>query len=59
MLKVIKTEADYHYALERIETLMDCDPDEGTLDADELEVLGVLIENYESKNFPSSLPDRR
>ena len=56
-MKVIKTEADYHDALERIEALMDCDPREGTPKADELEALALLVKFYESKHFPSSLPD--
>ena len=57
MIKVLKTETDYQDALERIENLMDGDPSAGTRVADELEVLTLLVENYESKEFPSSLPD--
>jgi HTH-type transcriptional regulator/antitoxin HigA len=57
MIKVIKTEADYRDALERIETLMDDDPEVGTREADELEVWTLLAEDYESKKFPASLPD--
>ncbi|KKK82277.1 hypothetical protein LCGC14_2804990, partial [marine sediment metagenome] len=57
MLKVIKTESDYDVALARIEELIDRDPDQDTPEADELEVLSLLVEQYESRNFPSSLPD--
>jgi len=57
MMKVIKTEAEHRDALERIERLMDRDPDKGTPGADELEVVTLLVEDYESKNFPTSLPD--
>ncbi|MEO8493510.1 MAG: ImmA/IrrE family metallo-endopeptidase [Planctomycetota bacterium] len=57
MMKVIKTDAEYHDALARIEDLMDHDPDEETRAANELEVLSLLIEDYESNEFPSSLPD--
>lgn len=57
MMKAIKTEADYHDALERIESLIDRDPYEGTPDADELEVLTLLVEDYESKRFRFALPD--
>jgi len=57
MMKAIKTEADYHDALERIESLMGDDPGEGTPNANELEVLTLLVEDYESKRFSSSLPD--
>lgn len=56
-MKLLKTEADYHDALGRIENLMERDPDLGTRDADELEVLTVLVEDYESKKFPALLPD--
>ncbi|NQU26607.1 MAG: ImmA/IrrE family metallo-endopeptidase, partial [Candidatus Nealsonbacteria bacterium] len=54
---VIKTESDYDVALAAIEALIDRDPDRGTPEADELEVLSLLVEKYESKSFPSSLPD--
>jgi HTH-type transcriptional regulator/antitoxin HigA len=57
MIKVIKTESDYDAALARIEELIDRNPDAGTSEADELEVLSVLVEEYESRRFPSSLPD--
>ena len=56
MMKVIRTDTEYHDALESIEKLMDRDPDEGTPDADKLEVLTLLVEDYESKKFPTSLP---
>lgn len=54
MIKVIKSEADYHDALERIENLMDCDSDEAV---NELEVLALLVEDYETRRFPSVPPD--
>lgn len=57
MMKVIKTEADYRDALERIENLMEGDPEVGTREAEELEVLTLLADDYESKKFPASLPD--
>jgi HTH-type transcriptional regulator/antitoxin HigA len=57
MIRVIKTESDYDGALARIEELIDRNPAAGTSEADELEVLSVLVEEYESRNFPSSLPD--
>ncbi|MHC4178838.1 MAG: ImmA/IrrE family metallo-endopeptidase [Planctomycetota bacterium] len=57
MIKVIKTESDYDAALAAIEDLIDRDPGRGTPEADELEVLSLLVEEYESRNFPSSLLD--
>ena len=54
-LKPIKTENDYHQALERLEKIFDANP--GTQEGDELEILGILIENYENEFFPIALPD--
>lgn len=53
--KVIKTEADYEAALAHVESLMDAQP--GTREEEELELLAVLIENYEREHFPIGLPD--
>jgi len=57
MVKVIKSESDYNDALEAIERLIDIDPDRGTPDADKLEVLTLLVEDYEAKRFQKVLPD--
>lgn len=57
MIKAIKTEADYRDALTQVEQLMANDPAEGTAEANQLEVLSLLIEDYEAKQFPASLPD--
>jgi HTH-type transcriptional regulator/antitoxin HigA len=57
MTKVIKTESDYDAALADIEDLIDRDPARSTPEADKLELLSLLVEEYESRNFPSSLPD--
>lgn len=54
-IKPIKTEQDYQDAMERLETIFDAKP--GTREGDELEVLSVLIDNYERTNFPIDLPD--
>lgn len=55
MMKVIKTETDYEAALERIEELMDAAP--GTPEEDELDVLALLVETYENKQYPIEMPD--
>jgi len=57
MIKVIKNRDEYHDALERIEILMEHDPGEGTEVADELELLTLLVKQYEAKEHPTSLPD--
>lgn len=53
--KVIKTELDYNNALARINELMDAVPD--TAAFDELELLSTLVEFYEDKIYPISMPD--
>lgn len=56
-IRPIRTEADYDSALERIDTLMDLDPEMGSPEGDELEVLAVLVEKYEEKYWAISTPD--
>src|SRR6267143_1145426 len=53
--KVIKTESDYIAVLARIDKLMDAKPN--TPQGDELEVLALLVHNYEEKAFPIDKPD--
>jgi HTH-type transcriptional regulator/antitoxin HigA len=52
VVKVIKDENEYESALNEISTLIDQDLDTGTPDADRLELLTLLVENYESHTFP-------
>ena len=54
-IRPIKTKSDYANALKRLEVIFDARP--GTTQGDELEVLGILIDNYENENFPIDLPD--
>lgn len=54
-LKPIKTEEEYNKALERLEEIFDSIP--GTSEGDELEILGILIENYENNTFSIDFPD--
>jgi hypothetical protein len=54
-IKPIKTEKDYNQALERLETIFDAKL--GSTEGDELEVLGILIDQYEKEHFPFGLPD--
>lgn len=56
-MKVIKTEKEYEAALEKVETLMDTDPEPDTEKGDQLELLTLLINNYEDKHYPLELPD--
>ena len=54
-IKPIKTEVDYNEALERLEVIFDAA--ENSPEGDELQILGMLIENYENEHFPIGLPD--
>src|SRR5580698_9818158 len=53
--KVIKTESDYTAALARVEKLMEAKPN--TAQGDELEVLSLLVHDYEERVFPIDKPD--
>jgi HTH-type transcriptional regulator/antitoxin HigA len=53
--KVIKTEAAYKKALKRLDELFDAK--KGSRNGDELELLSLLIEQYELEHFPIDLPD--
>ena len=54
-IRPIKNETDYQAALERLEIIFDAPL--GSKDGDELEVLSILIDNYEKQHFPIDLPD--
>ena len=56
-LKPIKNEKDYDKALTRVDELMELNPKLGTSQSDELEVLAMLIEKYEEKEWAISEPD--
>lgn len=57
MEKVIKSEKQYNSALETISRLIDLNPKPGSQEADEIDLLGVLLKEYESTNYPVDLPD--
>jgi HTH-type transcriptional regulator / antitoxin HigA len=54
-VKPIRTEKDYRSALAEVESLMDAE--EGTPEADRLDVLATLVEAYEDKHWPIEPPD--
>ncbi|MBD3619119.1 MAG: hypothetical protein HUJ28_06590 [Chromatiales bacterium] len=56
-IKLIKSEQEHEQALARLMHSMDVDPEPGSAEADELEVLSVLIERYEEEQFPMDPPD--
>ncbi len=49
---------EHENALASLMALMVKEPAKGTEEADQLELLSVLIDQYESKNFPIDLPNR-
>ena len=55
-LKVIKTDAEHQQAVMALLALMDSNPDDGSDEADQLDVLSLLIERYEETAFPVDLP---
>ena len=54
-IKPIRNEADYQKAIERLEVIFDAK--KGTDEGDELEILAIVIDNYENENFPIGMPD--
>jgi HTH-type transcriptional regulator/antitoxin HigA len=54
-IKPIKSEADYKLALKRLEEVFDAPI--GTLESDEADILGLLIDEYEKIHYPIEAPD--
>jgi HTH-type transcriptional regulator/antitoxin HigA len=54
-IKPIRTRKEYHQALERLDEIFDAK--KATEAGDELEILGILIDQYETQRFPMDLPD--
>jgi HTH-type transcriptional regulator/antitoxin HigA len=53
--KILKTKADYNIAIERTIELFDAQP--GGQDFDELELLLVLVKDYEDKHYQIPVPN--
>jgi HTH-type transcriptional regulator/antitoxin HigA len=54
-IKLIKTEEDYQIALKRLEVVFDAQS--GTIESDEADILGLMIDEYEKKHYPIEAPD--
>ncbi len=54
-VKVIKTESEYEATLARVEKLMDAK--RNTPQGDELELLSLLVHDYEDRVYPVAKPD--
>jgi HTH-type transcriptional regulator/antitoxin HigA len=55
-IKIIETPKEHEQAMARVMGLMNADPQLGSQDADELDLLALLIERYERKQFPIDVP---
>jgi HTH-type transcriptional regulator/antitoxin HigA len=56
-IKVIKSSNDYAHAMARLTALMTLDPKDGSKEENELELLALVIEDYERKIVPPVVPD--
>lgn len=54
-LRPIKSESDYQKALERLGRIFDAPI--GTLESDEADILGLMVDDYEKKHYPIDAPD--
>ncbi|MBK8516031.1 MAG: transcriptional regulator [Saprospiraceae bacterium] len=54
-IRPLKTEKDYREALKRMEEIFDAEI--GSLDSDEADILGMMIDEYEKKHYHIETPD--
>lgn len=54
-IKPIKTDDDYQMGLKRLEVIFDASV--GTVESDEADILGLMIDEYEKKHYPIEAPD--
>lgn len=55
--RVIKTEGQYQSYLSEVQSLLLSSPEIGSEDSERLELLTVLLENYENQKYPVEAPD--
>jgi HTH-type transcriptional regulator/antitoxin HigA len=56
-MKIIKSQHEHEQALEQIMMLMDKNPIDGSRESDDIELLALLIENYEQQHYSIDSPD--
>lgn len=56
-IRAIRTEDDYLAALRKVSVLIDLDPSPDSLEGEQLDVLGTLVQAYEAKHYPIGPPD--
>ena len=54
-IKLIKTAEDYQKALKKLEKIFDAKT--GTIESDVADILGLMIDEYEKKNYHIDAPD--
>lgn len=54
-IRPLKTEKDYREALKRMEEIFDAEI--GSLESDEADILGMMIDEYEKKHYHIETPD--
>ena len=54
-IKPIKTETDYRLALKRLAEVFDASM--GTVESDEADILGLMVDEFEKKHYPIEAPD--
>ena len=54
-LKPIKTISDYKNSLKRLEVIFDAPV--GSVESDEADILGLMVDEYEKKHYPIDAPD--
>jgi HTH-type transcriptional regulator/antitoxin HigA len=57
LIRPIRSEADYDAALGEIERYFENEPKPGTPEADQFDLLALVIEDYERKQWPIMPPD--
>ena len=57
VIRPLRSEADYDAALDEVERYFENDPKPGTPEADRLDLLALIIEDYERKYWPIDPPD--
>jgi HTH-type transcriptional regulator/antitoxin HigA len=57
MLRPIKTEDQYNQALARVYELMQTEVKEDSSESDELEILSILVKEYENEHYPIPSPN--
>jgi HTH-type transcriptional regulator/antitoxin HigA len=57
VIRILQTEADYEAAVDEIERYFDHPPRSGSPEGDRFDLLTLVVEEYERKNWPIDPPD--